>query len=71
MKKGKLFKRGCGCFVFAIVGVVSILWGGTRNLSDTNGSVIVERAEACSKPNNDFTYSTNPSINRSASIRKR
>jgi len=66
MRKGKLFKRGCGCLVFALIGVVSLSWVGTRNLSDTHGSVIVERAEACSKPNNDFTYSTNPSINRSA-----
>jgi len=46
MKKGKLFKRGCGCLVFAIVGVVSLAWISTRNLSDTAGSVIVERAEA-------------------------
>jgi len=66
MNTEKKTKKGCGRFVLGLIGFALIIWVGTRNLSDTRGSVIVERAEACSKPNNDFTYSTNPSIARSA-----
>jgi len=62
----KTIKRGCLIPLYVLLGIVVVVWLGTRNLSDTRGSVIVERAEACRKPNNDFTYSTNPSIERSA-----
>jgi|GEM_PF-1687442 len=62
----KSFVSGCGCLISGVLGIIAAIWIGTRNLSDTNGSIIVERAEACRKPNNDFIYSTNPSIARSA-----
>jgi len=66
MKANKIAKYGCGGIILGLLGFITILWIGTRNLSDTQGSLIVERAEACRKPNNDFTYSSNPSIARSA-----
>jgi len=62
----KVMKRGCLGTVVMVMGVCALWWIGTRNLSDTSGSVIVERAEACNRPNNDFTYCTNPSIPKAA-----
>lgn len=53
-------------FIIAIIAIIAIAWIGTRNLSDTKGNEIVRRAEACRKPNNDFSYCTNPSIERAA-----
>jgi len=68
MKKNstKTIKNGCSGCLFVLIAIFAVLWIGTRNLSNTHGSPIVKRAEACRKPNNDFTYSTNPSIARSA-----
>jgi len=59
-------RKGCGCLLLGPLLAVALVWIGTRNLSNTRGSEIVARAEACRKPNNDFTYSTNPSIERAA-----
>lgn len=62
----KIFKHILRTVVTMAALLVTIGWLGTRNLSDTSGSAVVRIAEANSKPNNDFTYSTNPSIERSA-----
>lgn len=52
--------------IIALLLIPTLLWIGTRNLSDTQGNVFVERAETCTKPNNDFSHSSNPSIGREA-----
>lgn len=53
-------------FVAVVALLAMVGWLGTRNLSDTSGSEVVRIAESNSKPNNDFTYCTNPSIERGA-----
>jgi len=62
----KKMKKGCSRFFLVVIGLIALLWVGTRNLSNTHGSLIVKRAEACRKPNNNFSYCTNPSIERAA-----
>jgi len=66
MKTKKIAKYGCVFPLMLLLGFIAVFWIGTRNLSNTHGSQIVKRAEACRKPNNDFSFSTNPSIARSA-----
>jgi len=60
------FKKFLKRSALLTVGMVALLWLGTRNLTDTEDSEIVRRAEQCNRPNNDFTYCTNPSIAKSA-----
>lgn len=61
MRKLGRFMLRC---LMAVAGIVAICWVGTRNLSDTSGSEVVKVAEANRRPNNDFTFCTNPSIRR-------
>ncbi|MCH4148440.1 MAG: NlpC/P60 family protein [Prevotella sp.] len=62
----KKIRKGCLWTLGIILLIPILLWIGTRNLSNTHGSAVVQRAEACSEPNNDFSHCTNPSIARSA-----